>query len=181
MMSGSGQEVEIEADERDAEAAEIGLALGADIEKPGMEGDREGKAGEDEVGRVEQRVADARASSRKRRAGWSALSTGDLADARSTMPVTTKAAARLRSGKQRVVRPARDLALGAHAAASVARPAIISADLAFGGVSAAHSPAMRPGAHDQHAIGKRLDLVELDRDQEHRLAAIAHARRGAGG
>ena len=52
-----GQEVEIEADERDAETGDIGLSLGADIEEPGMDRDREGKAGEHEVGSVEKRVA----------------------------------------------------------------------------------------------------------------------------
>ena len=56
-----GQVAQRQADESDAQAAEIGLALGADIEQPGMEGDREGKAGEDEIRRIEQRVAEARA------------------------------------------------------------------------------------------------------------------------
>ena len=38
------QEVEIEAGEGDAQAAEIGLAFGADIEEARMVGDREGEA-----------------------------------------------------------------------------------------------------------------------------------------
>ena len=51
--------VEGEADQRDAEAAEIGLALAADVEQAGMEGDGDREAGEDEVGGVEEREADA--------------------------------------------------------------------------------------------------------------------------
>jgi hypothetical protein len=41
-----------------AQAADIGLALAADIEQAAMEGDGHGKPGEDEVGRVVERVAD---------------------------------------------------------------------------------------------------------------------------
>ena len=48
-----------EADQRDAEAADIGLALAADVEQAGMEGDGDGEAGEDEVGGVVEREADA--------------------------------------------------------------------------------------------------------------------------
>ena len=44
---------------RDAEAGDIGLAVAADVEQAGMEGDRDRKAGEDEVGGVEEREADA--------------------------------------------------------------------------------------------------------------------------
>ena len=51
--------IEGEADERHAEAADIGLPLAADVEQAGMEGDRDRQAGEDEVGGVEQREADA--------------------------------------------------------------------------------------------------------------------------
>ena len=51
--------VEGQADERHAEAGDIGLALAADVEQAGMEGDRHREPGEDEVGGVEQREADA--------------------------------------------------------------------------------------------------------------------------
>ena len=51
--------VERQGDQRDAEAADIGLALAADVEQAGMEGDRDGEAGEDEVGGVVEREADA--------------------------------------------------------------------------------------------------------------------------
>ena len=53
-----GSQPQIEADQPDAEPAEIGLALAADVEQPGMEGDRDREAGEDEVGGVVERVAD---------------------------------------------------------------------------------------------------------------------------
>ena len=73
--------------------------------------------------------------------------------------------------------PARQLARrAAHAAA----PAIIR-PICFSGVSGAHSPVMLAGAHDQHAVGKPSDLIELDGDQEHRLAAVAHVDRAACG
>ena len=52
------QPAEIEADQRDAEAAEVGLALAADVEQAAVERDRDREPGEDEAGRVEQRVAD---------------------------------------------------------------------------------------------------------------------------
>ena len=48
-----------EADERDAEAGDIGLAVAADVEEAGMEGDGDGEPGEDEVRGVEEREADA--------------------------------------------------------------------------------------------------------------------------
>ncbi len=41
----------------------------ADVEEAGMEGDREGEAGEDEVGRVEQRVAEPLAIAEGARSG----------------------------------------------------------------------------------------------------------------
>jgi hypothetical protein len=54
-----GQErVHGQADQRDAEPADIGLALAADIEQPAMEGDRDRQTGEDEAGRVIERVGD---------------------------------------------------------------------------------------------------------------------------
>src|SRR5690606_34509355 len=43
----------------DADAADIGLALDADIEQAGMEGDGHRQPGEDEIGRVVERIADA--------------------------------------------------------------------------------------------------------------------------
>ena len=53
-----GQPAEIEADQGHAEAADIGLALAADVEQAAVEGDRDREAREDEAGGVEQRVAD---------------------------------------------------------------------------------------------------------------------------
>ena len=52
------QPAEIEADQRDPEAAEVGLALAADVEQAAVEGDRDREPGEDEAGRVVERVAD---------------------------------------------------------------------------------------------------------------------------
>ena len=52
------QPAEIEADQRDAEAAEIGLALAADVEQAAVERDGDREPGEDEARGVEQRVAD---------------------------------------------------------------------------------------------------------------------------
>ena len=46
------------SDERDAEARQRRLALAADVEQPGMIGDRDGEADEDEIGHVEQREAE---------------------------------------------------------------------------------------------------------------------------
>ena len=39
-----------------AEPGDIGLAVAADVEQPGMSGDRHGEAGEDEIGRLEMRL-----------------------------------------------------------------------------------------------------------------------------
>ena len=77
----------------DAEAADIGLALAADVEQAGMEGDRDGEAGEDEVGRVVERVADALRRCRRRpRPGCCSACERVLADRRSTTrPATRKA------------------------------------------------------------------------------------------
>ena len=52
------QPVQCQDHKPDPEPADIGLSFAADIEQPGMEGDRDGKAGEDEIGRVIERVAD---------------------------------------------------------------------------------------------------------------------------
>ena len=41
-----------------ARARQIGLPLATDVEQPGMEGQRHGEAGEDQVGGVVERVAD---------------------------------------------------------------------------------------------------------------------------
>ena len=46
----------MKSDKRRAEASDIGLALGADVEQARMETDRDGKPGEDEARRVEKRV-----------------------------------------------------------------------------------------------------------------------------
>ena len=54
--------VEGEADDADAEAGDIGLALAADVEQAAMEGDGDRKTGEDEVRRVVERVAEAGAA-----------------------------------------------------------------------------------------------------------------------
>ena len=53
------QEAEVEHDEGGAEAAEGRLTFAADVEQPGMIGDRDRKPGEDEIRRVEQREAEA--------------------------------------------------------------------------------------------------------------------------
>jgi hypothetical protein len=47
-----------QAQQRHGEAADVGLALGADVEQAAVERDSDGEAGEDEVGRVVQGVAD---------------------------------------------------------------------------------------------------------------------------
>src|ERR1700722_16532016 len=54
----AGQEPEMKRDKRRAEAPDIGLPLGADVEQTGMETDRDPEPGEDEARRVEQGVAD---------------------------------------------------------------------------------------------------------------------------
>ena len=54
-----GQEPEAEAHDRRTQPGEIGLAFAADIEEAGMEGDRNGKAGEDEIGGVVEQIAPA--------------------------------------------------------------------------------------------------------------------------
>ena len=53
-----GQPAEIEGHQRDAQAAEIGLALAADVEQAAVERDGDGEPREDEARGVEQRVAD---------------------------------------------------------------------------------------------------------------------------
>ncbi len=52
------QPAEVEADQRDAEAADVGLPLAADVEQAAVEGDRDRETREDEAGRVKQGVAD---------------------------------------------------------------------------------------------------------------------------
>ena len=49
---------QIKPDKPRAEAAQIGLALAADVEEAAVEGDGDGEPGEDEVGGVVERVAD---------------------------------------------------------------------------------------------------------------------------
>ncbi len=51
--------VECQPHQSRAEAADIGLALAADVEQAGMERNGDRQAGEDEIGRVVKRVADA--------------------------------------------------------------------------------------------------------------------------
>ena len=58
MTSAVGQPPAAEAEERHAEPAEVGLALGADVEEPAVKGDGHREAREDEVRRVVERVAD---------------------------------------------------------------------------------------------------------------------------
>ena len=53
------QKAEVEGDERRPQAGDIGLALDADVEEPGVETDGDRKAGEDETGRVVKREAEA--------------------------------------------------------------------------------------------------------------------------
>jgi hypothetical protein len=55
----------------DAEAADVGLPLAADVEQAGVVGDGHGEAGEDEVRRVEERVADRVLGARRRPAAIS--------------------------------------------------------------------------------------------------------------
>src|SRR5271163_668827 len=55
----AGQEAEMERRQRRAQARDIGLALDADVEQPGVEADRDRKAGEDETGGVIERESDA--------------------------------------------------------------------------------------------------------------------------
>ena len=57
-VSHQGRDCIGERDEDDAEAGDIGLAVAADVEEAGMGGDRHREAGEDEVGRVVERVAE---------------------------------------------------------------------------------------------------------------------------
>src|SRR6266478_1580811 len=47
-----------ETEQGDAETADVGLTLRADIEQPTVKGDGDGQTGEDEIGRVVERVAD---------------------------------------------------------------------------------------------------------------------------
>ena len=88
-----------ERDERHAEAAEIGLPLAADVEQPGVEGDRDGEAGQDEVGGVEEREADALAVAERAAERRSCAARSGFSPMKSTTrPETRKAAATLRSG-----------------------------------------------------------------------------------
>ena len=48
----------MQRDQRRAEASDIALPLDANVEQPGVKANGDRKAGEDEAGRVEQRVAD---------------------------------------------------------------------------------------------------------------------------
>ena len=58
MASGSGEDARQPGKARQASAtpmpAIVGLALAADVEQAGMEGDRDGEAGEDEIRRVDR-------------------------------------------------------------------------------------------------------------------------------
>ena len=111
--------VEREDDEADAQPAEIGLALAADVEQAGMEGDRHREAGEDEVGGVVERVADRLRTSRTRPKTRSAQRVrADRRRSTSTMmPTIRKASATLISGSSADVGPARQAAARrAHAA-----------------------------------------------------------------
>ena len=53
-----GQPAKVKADQGDAEATDVGLALAADVEQAAVERDRDREAGEDEARGVKQRVAD---------------------------------------------------------------------------------------------------------------------------
>ena len=56
---GQGRNSRPRPTDRGAQPRHIGLALAADVEQPGMKGDRHGKAGEDEVGGVVEQIAPA--------------------------------------------------------------------------------------------------------------------------
>ncbi len=53
------ESVEVEAYQRNAEASHVGLTLRANVEQAGMIRHGKGKAGENEIGRVEQSIANA--------------------------------------------------------------------------------------------------------------------------
>ncbi len=90
--------VEGEADDADAEAGDIGLALAADVEQAAMEGDRDGKAGEDEVGRIVEREGEAGPLPKAPSTRMTAARSGFSPTRSTTSPATTKATTRLTSG-----------------------------------------------------------------------------------
>ena len=49
-----GQPAEIEGDQPDGQAADIGLSFPADVEQPAVERHRDRQTGEDEVGRIDR-------------------------------------------------------------------------------------------------------------------------------
>ena len=169
----AGQEAEMERDKRRAEARDIGLALDADVEQPRVEADGDRKAGEDETGRVIEREADAFEIAE--RAGDENLHRLEriLADRQHDETGNDEGCGDIDERDQRNVRPdGQGPRRRAHAARSLTpamrRPrswALVS--------SGRRSPVTRPAHEHDDAVGKGEDLVELDRNQQQRLAGVA--------
>ena len=131
---------EREAGKRYAEAAQRRLALRPDIEQPGLEGERSGKAGEDEVGGVIERVAE--------RAGRESSLQQDPEDLQRVLADQRDHDCRRQQRKRQVddredadIEPARQ---GGQAVAPSAAPVIISPSCRGVAPSAATVPATRP-------------------------------------
>ena len=164
----------MQADERRAEAAERRLALAADVEQPGVEGDGDREAGEDEVGRVVERVADALAAAERAAQQHGAVASSGF----SPMASTTRPADQERrdDGERRhehQVGPARQrdrraLMPRAPSTPAISRPS--SRSSVVGGRALAGDAAVE---HHEDAVGERHDLVELDRDEQDRVAGVA--------
>ena len=164
-------------DKRAAKAGDIGLPLAADVEQAGMEGHRDGKAGEDEIGRVVERVADRDRVSTAPQAMMRIASNGLTPITSTTRPATINACTRLMIGSSpiSIQRGSGDLRRRAHAASSawtcalaIIRPRVRSS--ACVAVHLADDPALE---HHQDAVAQRHDLVQLDRDQQDGAAGIA--------
>ncbi len=171
-----GQDVvEGERDDADAEAGDIGLALAADVEEAAVEGDGDRKAGEDEVGRVVEREADALAAAER------AVDQDDrgaervLADEEHDQAGDEEGDEQIDQRDQAVVGPGGQLCVRAYSLRGLLPfdAGHQQAELAFGRLR----PALADDAavaHDEDAVGERADLVELDGDEQDRLAAVAH-------
>ena len=155
----------------DAQPAQRGLAFGADVEMPAMEGHRDREAGEDEVGRVVQRVAPAsalpKAPSSSRRTACSGL-----------WPMAQHHQAggrqRQRHVQHRQQRRCRSSAAARRGACFMPRACPIRRPSARSSALVARQLAGdAAAAHHQDAVGQRQDLVELGRDQQHRPARVA--------
>ena len=89
----------------DAEAAEIGLTLAADIEQAAVEGDRDRKAGEDEIGRVIEREAEALAIAERAVDHQAHRLEGILADEQDDQPGKQERRREVEQGEQADSRP----------------------------------------------------------------------------